>query len=454
MEVDGILLVYKSHRNYLVPASVTRSGPTPTTRVGSIRFTTLACLTGLGLLTAPAAAADRLSVHSLIRKASVVAEITVESVRDVDAGAVRVHQVKLDQQWKPSLPPGTEPPASIEVVSVVDEPGAAIAEVGDRGIAFLRPLSRNSYLDGVLTPGKRFSFVAGRSGWLKAQNTTDLAAIAKPIELVVTSSSRPETQPIVRSIKERELMFALLAAPSPQLIDDGADTLAKRQDLAGQLSDEEIAILERDLTNPSLPLATRRHLVQAVGEARLSALGNALRSIDDPALQEDAWQALRAIGDEVDGDDLRALVADTKSPLRIPAARELLATGGTGGINAVGPLVEDPDTEVRMAVIEGLGETKEPEAVPWLERSFASEDVETCQASARAMIEIGGDRTADALHRLAFTGPVISQRYAVVTLLAIGYDRDDPRLRDIAKRHKDEKIHQMLEHGIELGHSH
>ncbi len=54
------------------------------------------------------------------------------------------------------------------------------------------------------------------------------------------------------------------------------------------------------------------------------------------------------------------------------------------------------------------------EALPPLERAFGENGGEVQQTAARAILAVGGQPAADTFGRLAFSGPIEAQRYAVV----------------------------------------
>jgi hypothetical protein len=388
-----------------------------------------------------------------MRRASLVGVGRIVAIEDFDHGRIRVHDVAIDKELKPGT---SESARTGRVVSITDQPGGAVAESGSSGVAFLQPLRRNSYLDKHLTTTHGlYEFVDGRDGWLQAGDAAALAAIAAPIEAMVEQSRVATSDLAVRAQQHRALVFALLGAPHPLLADDGIAGLPSIADLNRSLSEAEIGVVTAALPDAALPLSSRQRLIEEIAALDLRQLIGALQGLQEPALQRTAWEALRKLGAPVSEDSLRERLASDQALVRSAAARELLAAQPLDAIPVVATTVlRDRDKQVRLDAIEALGETGLPQAVPPLEGVFVGDDIEDRQASARALSAIGGDVAVAAFQRLAFVGPVDAQRYAVVFLLSLGIDRDDPRVRDIAKRHTDEKITEMLEHGVELGHSH
>ncbi len=377
----------------------------------------------------------------------------ITSVEDLDLGRIRVHHFLVERELKPGK---VTDPYTIEIVSMADEPGAASSETGRSGIAFVKSLRRNSYLDSHLTgTGVRYEFTKKRDGWIEAGEARQLDAITAPVETLIGQSRTPSKDPAARGKSRRALVFSLLSAPHPLLADDGIASLSTIPGLSESLTDLEAGMITSTLHTPFLPPSARMKLIGEIAALNLKQLAGALRDLQEPALQESAWVALRNLGEPIAEDDLRGRLAATEPDTRLAAARELLARNPSMAIPLIaGTALRDRDKKVRLGAIEALGETKSAEAASPLEGVFVGKDIDERQASARALREIGGDAAANAFHRLAFTGPVEAQRYAVVGLLSLNVGRDDRRVRDIAARHKDGKVIEMLEHGIELGHSH
>lgn len=397
-------------------------------------------------------AVDAPRLRELIRTAHLVGVGRVTAVEDFDHGRIRVYDLSIEKVLKPG---NDEKPRTVRAVSVTDQPGAVAAREGHGGVAFLEPLRRNSYLDAhVGDTGGMFAFVNDRDGWIEAAESRELPSIVAPVEMVVRNSRKPP-KGTARRESSRALAFALLSAPHPLLTDDGISSLSEIPGLSKSLTETEAGILTSTLHDPALPISARQKLIEEIAALNLRQMVDSLRDVHEPALQQDAWTALRRLGAPVSEEDLKERLAAEAPQTRLAAARELLQRDPQTAIPLVaGKLLRDQDEEVRLGTIEALGETKSALAVPPLEITFSGTDTTERQAAARALREIGGDAAADALHRLAFTGPIDSQRYAVVVLLASGVDRDDPRVRDIAARHTDEKIEAMLGDGIEIGHHH
>lgn len=413
-----------------------------------------AVVAALFILTPRLATADLApKLHHLIRSAESIGGGTIVATEDFDHGRIRVYDLRLDRAWKPAE---SEAAQTVRVVAITDQPGAAVNNAGGVGVAFLQPLRRMSYFDRHLqNTAEMWEFVDGRDGWIQAGAAENLEAIVAPISALISESRKPGADPALRAQRRRDLAFALLSAPHPLLAGDGIDSLSAIPDLAATLSDTEAGVVSAALNAAWLPLTARERLIDQVVALDLRKMIGALQGLRAPELQRPTWAALRALGAPVDQKTLREFATAEDPRLRSAAARELLSADPEESIPFVAnTALRDRDRQVRLATIEALGESGRAEAIKPLEGVFAGTDLEDRQAAARALREIGGDKAADALARLAFVGPIDAQRYAVVTLLSLGVGIDDPRVRDIAKRHPDEKITEMLEHGVELGHSH
>ncbi len=400
-------------------------------------------------------ALDAPHLRASLRSATLVGVGRVESVSEADYGRVRIVEISLDRQLKP-VAPKDAPARTVRVVSITDEPGAARAEQGQRGVLFAIPLQRNSYIDQHVETGDAFAFSGGRDGWLTVADAA-LPQLTGPIvHLVETarSGARGES-PAKRKQKARSFVFSLLDAPHSLLVADGIDSLSSVAGLRGTLTPAEVAVIASVLDDRKHPRAARERLIDSIVTNDLRGAMGVLREVGDPELRRHAWQALRKMGEPVEVEVLTEQLGHDDPHVRIAAARELLASDADDAISVVSATaLRDRSREVRLDTIEALGETGKAEAVSPLEKVFTGDDLELRQASARALTAIGGEPAADSFHRLAFAGPIESQRFAVLALLSLGVARDDTRVRAIAERHTDEKIVDMIEHGLKLGHSH
>ena len=430
--------------------------PTPR-RARTARRGVISATTALLLLAAvaPAVAVSAPQLRAALRKASLLGIGHVVGVSESDFGRVQIVDVVLEKQLKP-VAPENYTPRTVRVVSITDQAGAARVEEGQHGALFLSPLQRNTYLNEHVGTEDAFRFVAGRESWLTAP-ADQLPLITRPISYLVESASarKKHKNNESRGSRERKFVFSLIKAPHPLLVSDGIASLSSLPALAEALTDDEIATMGAVLNNTDLPLATRERLISEITTNKLRKMINTLRSVKDPNLQHHAWVALRKLGVPPEQAFLEEQLDNDTPAIRIAAVRELLSEGTAEAVHSVSrKALHDESREVRLETIKALGESGIDDAVVPLEKTFVINDLETRQASARALIALGGDSAADALFRLSFVGPLESQRFAVIALLSLGVGHDDARVRNIKKRHSDEKITEILEHGLTLGHSH
>jgi HEAT repeat protein len=402
------------------------------------------------LATAPAAALDAPRLRILLKQAPRVVAGRVTHLSEYDDGRVVAARIEVAEVLKGR---DADAESSVTVIEMRDLPRRALFASGSQGIGFLRPLHRNSYLDQKLPPGRYSETTDARNGWLSAGSAEDFRAMLEIVRSLVASSRGRATKAGKETMTARQRTFKLLAAHPALLVEDGADSLTEIDGLASSLSDSEKSTLDVALRRDDLPLRVRKRLISAIAANDLRQLIPALQVLSAPELQQTCWKALRDLGAPLDEKQLKERLADSDPQIRITAMREVLDRDQAEGVTRAAQLVRsDPNRKVRMAAIEALGETGDTAAVPPLEEVFLEDDHEMRQSTARALIAIGGEPAADAFYRLAFRGPVDSQRFAVIALLALDVGRDDARVRQIAEKHTDEKIRELLEHGIKHGH--
>lgn len=388
-------------------------------------------------------------LHALLKDARVVAPGRVEELTPYATGRVALAAFSAA---KLLVGPPPEGAARLSVVEMRELPTPPIFAAGDRGVAFLKSAPRSTFLVETLPPGTYYE-LAARDGFLKAASEPEYAEIEAIVAKLVAASRNPEGDHARRAAANRQLVFDLIGAHHPLLVEDGADSLGTIAQISSTLTGEEQARLEAALRRADLRLSARLALVRAVAQAGIKQVVPVLETLDSPAqLQETAWQALAALDAAPTEKQLDERLAGADPQVRAAAVRELLRRKGTEAVSAVAPLaLQDPDDSVRIAVLDALGELKKPAALPPLERAFAENEGPVQQAAARAMWTIGGDAAADSLARLALTAPIGSQRYAVA-LLIVMVGRTDPRVTHLEETHPEASIRGFIEHGLEHEH--
>ena len=413
-------------------------------RAGFRRALALSVLTAL-LSAHSAAATTAPRLRALLKTARLVVAGSVANVTSYDDDRVAVVTVSIDRVLKGSLP-GT-PPASIALVELHEGPTRPGLTTGTRGIAFLQPASHMSYLATALPAATYYEVLPEFGAFLTADSKADLERNEALIARMVTAA----TGKGLNAEQERELTIDLLASANPLLVEDGAAGLS---DLGGKraLTPDETATLLAALQRADLPDRVRLALIDAVGTAGLTEAIPALQAIDSPPpIAEAAWRALDKLGQPPSEKSLTARLANRDAPVRAAAVRELLRRDGVAAIPQVAPLaVQDPDPSVRKSSVEALGALGRPEALPPLERVFAVDTVELQQAAGRAILAVGGEPTVDALGRLAFEGPIQSQRYAVILLMTLSGPYKEATLQRIGQTHTDEQIRDLVASGFPI----
>ena len=391
---------------------------------------------------APASATPAPRLQALLKAARIAVAGQVTAITPYDDDRAAVVTVGVDEVFKGTVPAG--PPKLVSLAELHEGVSRPPLPADARGLFFLRPAPRTSFLTRTLPAGSYDELLPDFGAFIAADSPAEFTRQRGILQRIVKGISGAGLD----AAAARTLTFDLLACDNPILVEDGAAGVA---DLKPPLSDDETQALQSTLLRTELPERVRLALVRSVGDAKLSALAPTLRKIDaPPPVMEAAWRALDAMGDGLPQQALEARLASRTASTRAAALRELLRRDGVSAIAAVGPLtISDPDPEVRRAGIDGLGELKRPVGLPPLAQAFAGNTTELRQAAARAIVAIGGEQAVSTLERLATTGPQDSQRYAVVVLMLI----DDPHktavVERLGKTHPDEHIRRLITQGPE-----
>jgi hypothetical protein len=395
------------------------------------------------LLVSPAGALPAPRLRALLQASKVAVAGQVSGVTSYDDDRASVAQVKLETTFKGALP---DPPPSLAIAELHEGSSKPGLRDGARGLFFLRPATRSSYMTRTLPNGTYYELLPEFGAFVAADSPAEVTrqnAIMKRLAEVARGTS-------LTAAAARTLTFELLACDSPVLVEDGAAGVAE---LSPPLTSQETRTLETALTRTQFPERVRLALVQAVGKAKLTAMAPTLRTITSPPpVMEASWQALDALGAGLSDEALAEQLASPEATTRTAAMRELLRRQGVGAITEITPVVvQDPDLAVRRAGIDALGALKVPDALPPLERAFADNPEELRQHAARAILAIGGKPAVEALVRLTETGPLESQRFATLTLMTIDYPDKQDALRRIAKTHTDDQVRELVIHGLPAG---
>ncbi len=413
-----------------------------------IALRTLVLTTLLAGAALPAAADPAPRLRALLKTARVAVAGDVTAITGYDEERVAVADLTATTVFKGSLPAVPTPLAVVQIREGSTQPPLVAPS---RGIAFLRPAPRTTYLQRVLPAGSYLELVPEHGAFLAARDAAD-ADRQVAIMRRLADAARGKA---LTGAPARTLTFDLLASGHPVFVEDGIPGL-RALGATPSLSTAELDTVRTALARTDLPDRVRIALIEAVAATQLTALVPTLQAITSPLpVKEAAWRALDALNA---GPSVTALIDELGAPdadARIAAARALLRRQGAQAVGNVGALAtRDPDPAVRLAVVEALGALKDPATLPPLEGAFAGDSIELRQASGRAILGVGGEPTVAALERLATSGSIDSQRYAVLLLMVSGEPSRQPVLDRIAESHPDPQTRELIEHGIDVGHKH
>ena len=161
------------------------------------------------------------------------------------------------------------------------------------------------------------------------------------------------------------------------------------------------------------------------------------------------WQALEDLRQRPSDEEFNTYLTSPDPSPRQAATRGFMQLYGAETIPRVEELaLRDPDPTGREAVVDALGDSRLPEALPTLEVAFSDPSWKIAQVATRAMSRIGGRPAAESLLRLTFRATAERQRYAAMALLALGVERDDPLAVHIAQSHPNAEVRQLFDNGL------
>ena len=393
-----------------------------------------------------ATAAQAPHLRALLKAARTAVAGSVTGSTSYDEDRVAVVDLTATAVFKGK--PG-DPPVKLSIVELHEGSNTPPLTAGMRGLAFLRSAPLTSYLARTIPAGSYEQLVPEYGAFVAATDDADAArqlAIMRRVVSIAGGARLPAAE-------TRQLTFDLLASGSPVLVEDGAAGLA---DLGrdATLTDAESSTLRAALLRTALSDRVRIALIDAVGDAHLTAMVPTLKEIaSPPPVMAAAWRALDALGAGASEDEMKERLASTEASTRTAAAREMLQRSGVDAVQTVAPLaVKDSDPQVRIDVIEALTVLKDPATLPVFEQAFVDPSEPQRQAAARGIRAVGGPQAAVTLGRLAETGDIQSQRYAVLILMTLEEPSAAPILERLAKSHPDAKTRDLIEHGFPVHH--
>jgi HEAT repeat protein len=370
---------------------------------------------------------------------AVVFAATVVRTESYDEDRLRVHRLKVERLLRGRL--DETAPGLVDMRGAVQRP--PLVTDGERVVVIVRPAPDLSYLRQHLPAGPYVVPVSGRDGVVPVTADGDVDAVEAAIE-----ARTPATR--------RRLAFAGLASGRPRLAADGLLELRLLEGLT-PLSATERELVGRTLRDTHVPAVTRVGVLDLLAERTArEALPEVLHAETDTPAVLDAVLAARArLGAPAGRKDLASYLDSTDPGVRAAALRALAALDDP---DALGDLdrhaTTDKDIAVRVAAIDALGATKRADVVPVLSKTFASTEREVQQASARAMIAVGGPVVDDALIQLALAGSTPETKSYAALVLVTMHGRDSPAVRRLEAGNPGPEVTELLQHGLEFRHTH
>ena len=370
-------------------------------------------------------------------KAVVVGEVTKTESYDEDR--LRVYHLHVARVLR-----GRFDDADARVVDVrgTSQRAPLLAD-GARAVVFLQPAPDLTYLTQQLPAGRHVVAIGGRDGVVPVLNDADVDVVDQ-----IIAARTPAAR--------RRLAFIGLRGANARLANDALLELRAEEALS-PLTDEERDIVQKVLGDTRVPAMARIGLLGLLGEREVrEALPAVLAAeTDTPAVLDAVLGARSRLAAPVGREELAPYLGSKDAGVRAAALRALARLDDPAALaeldrHATG----DPELAVRVAAIEALGETKRASAVPVLAKTFGANEREVKQASAQALVAVGGPAVDDALVSLALRGDSTDTQTYAALLLVTMHGRDSEAVRRIEAGGPSPEVTQLLQHGLEFRHSH
>jgi HEAT repeat protein len=384
-------------------------------------------------------------LRRLAAETTAIALVDVTRTETYDEGRLVAYRVHVARVLRGRL--------DVPDPGVVDTSAAAqrlpLLTEGQRAVLLLKPAPDHSYLRQNLPPGDYYETVAGRDGVMLVGAEGDVEAIERALADGAASAALDGAQ---ADAARRKLAFAELASGNPRLT---ADALAELRDLGAfaPLSPDEIATLQRTLRDRRIDASTRAGLMTLLGERKVGGAVEALAGAEAevPYVLEALVRARSALGAPATAKDLAGELSSSDPQVRAAAVRGLAGSADAQALDQHSRYATlDPSVDVRVAAVETLGERKRADALPLLGRTFSGDDVRVRQASARAMMAIGGPEVESTLGSLALQAPSPEARHYAALVLIMTAGRNSLAVRRLAASQPDPEIVKMIEEGVEV----
>lgn len=390
-----------------------------------------------------------LALRQLVAESTLVVDGVVARTESLDEDRLRIYRLGVDRTLKGNAP-GAEV-AIVEMRGSTSRPG--LLADGARAVVLLRPAPSLSYLTQHLPAGTHFALTGGRDGVLALAGDADRTAVDRALSESMRIATVTDADEAATA--RRALAFGELGAAQPRLAADALVELRALGDVTA-LAADELAALGRTLGHRDVPGSTRAGLAQLAGERSWKETLPVLRAAvaDTPDVLQALLTARARLGEPATRTELESYL-HAKDPAIRTAAIRALATLPDAGIGDLGRYAtEDGDVEVRVAAIEALGSAGKPEAVPMLSKTFAEPSRALKQASARALLAIGGPTASNALLDLAMQGKDPDTRKYAALLLVVSTGRDSAVVKKLMDSKPSGEVRHVIEHGLEFRHQH
>jgi len=373
----------------------------------------------------------------------------VTRTESLDEDRLRVYHVRVDHVAK-GTPVGDEA-LVVELRGATQRPGVLANDM--RAVLLLRPAPPLSYVTQHLPSGPTYlALTGGRDGVVRIADDAERTLV---VDVLTEGERIVAMEKDAQAPARRALAFRELATMHPRLAADALVQLRRVEGIAS-ITDEEAATIGKTLASVTIPAPTRIGLIRLAGERGWKTALPAIRraASDTPQVLDAILAARGQLGAPPDKAELAPYLS-SKDPAIRSAAVRALASLQTPAVGEIGRYATtDPDTNVRVAAIEALGDTKQPATIPTLTQTFSQSDRAVRQASARALMAVGGAAASDAFANLALHGSDLNAKTYAMLLLVLTTGKDSPAVRRVLASNPSPEVVDVAKHGLQWQHSH
>gem|GEM_PF-5120538 len=368
-------------------------------------------------------------------KAHAVVLVKTGGVKDPGDGGARVYTIDVRRTITGA--------ATAKKIRLVDSPidfrdgrrTEPYLHKGDTAVVFLA--RRRTGAAGPYTP------VDGRDGVVVLADHGDLA----PIEAAIGNAEQlgAEATP-GNTLARLEHVRIELASGEPRLILDAIAEF-EQLDTLSAFALHESKLIERIVRDHHLDPGLRAGLIEVFVRKRAKPLLPTLERLrpDDAGVFVVALYARAALGRPADTHELQGYLRSSDPDVRIASVRGLTLTGDPDAVDLIGQVsIKDDSDSVRLTAIASLAATRSQTALPWLTRSFASDQKELRHAAAAAVLDIGGRAADRALREAALNGPSLQSRTFAAAVLVSHLGPGDPEVAELRNMTRDAQVRSIL----------